>query len=85
MEVSHQVRVLFVLWNLNAEFFYYFMQNKTNQIVPEVTVDLKGATICWATKDKSSKKNVLEVCRRIKLQIQEGSHLFWTQTQFLST
>uniref|UniRef100_A0A674NCL8 Rho GTPase activating protein 27 n=1 Tax=Takifugu rubripes TaxID=31033 RepID=A0A674NCL8_TAKRU len=35
--------------------------NKTNQIVPEVTVDLKGATICWATKDKSSKKNVLEL------------------------
>lgn len=61
------------------------MQNKTNQIVPEFTVDLKGATICWATKDKSSKKNVLEVCGRIKLQIQEGSHLFWTQTQFLST
>uniref|UniRef100_A0A1A7WI68 Rho GTPase activating protein 27 n=2 Tax=Iconisemion striatum TaxID=60296 RepID=A0A1A7WI68_9TELE len=35
--------------------------NKTNQIVPEVTVDLKGATIGWATKDKSSKKNVLEL------------------------
>ncbi|XP_026171478.1 rho GTPase-activating protein 12 [Mastacembelus armatus] len=35
--------------------------NKTNQIVPEVTVELKGATICWASKDKSSKKNVLEL------------------------
>ncbi|XP_047233373.1 rho GTPase-activating protein 27 isoform X4 [Girardinichthys multiradiatus] len=35
--------------------------NKTNQIVPEFTVDLKGATICWATKDKSSKKHVLEL------------------------
>ncbi|KAM4715469.1 rho GTPase-activating protein 27 [Anableps anableps] len=35
--------------------------NKTNQIVPEFTVDLKGATIGWATKDKSSKKNVLEL------------------------
>nr|XP_015818252.2 rho GTPase-activating protein 27 isoform X1 [Nothobranchius furzeri] len=35
--------------------------NKTNQIVPEVTVELKGATIGWATKDKSSKKNVLEL------------------------
>uniref|UniRef100_A0A3B3UK25 Rho GTPase activating protein 27 n=1 Tax=Poecilia latipinna TaxID=48699 RepID=A0A3B3UK25_9TELE len=36
-------------------------KNKTNQIVPEFTVELKGATIGWATKDKSSKKNVLEL------------------------
>ncbi|XP_041830377.1 rho GTPase-activating protein 15 isoform X2 [Melanotaenia boesemani] len=35
--------------------------SKTNQIVPEVTVDLKGAAIGWASKDKSSKKNVLEL------------------------
>ncbi|XP_028332980.1 rho GTPase-activating protein 27 isoform X2 [Gouania willdenowi] len=35
--------------------------SKTNQIVPEVAVDLRGATIGWATKDKSSKKNVLEL------------------------
>lgn len=28
---------------------------------PEHTVDLRGATLAWATKDKSSKKNVLEV------------------------
>ncbi|CAJ1080106.1 rho GTPase-activating protein 27 isoform X1 [Xyrichtys novacula] len=35
--------------------------NKTNQIVPEVTVDLRGATIGWASKEKSSKKNVLEL------------------------
>ncbi|XP_028263720.1 rho GTPase-activating protein 15 isoform X2 [Parambassis ranga] len=35
--------------------------NKTNQIVPEVTVELKGALIGWASKDKSSKKNVLEL------------------------
>lgn len=34
---------------------------KTNQIVPEVSVDLRGATIGWAPKDKSSKKNVLEL------------------------
>uniref|UniRef100_A0A096MD57 Rho GTPase activating protein 27 n=1 Tax=Poecilia formosa TaxID=48698 RepID=A0A096MD57_POEFO len=39
----------------------FFQQNKTNQIVPEFTVELKGATIGWATKDKSSKKNVLEL------------------------
>ncbi|XP_061565244.1 rho GTPase-activating protein 27 [Cololabis saira] len=35
--------------------------NKTNQIVPEIAVDLKGALIGWASKDKSSKKNVLEL------------------------
>ncbi|XP_019720273.1 rho GTPase-activating protein 27 isoform X2 [Hippocampus comes] len=37
------------------------ISNKTNQIVPEVTVDLRGAMISWASKDKSSKKNVLEL------------------------
>uniref|UniRef100_A0A668AHQ3 Rho GTPase activating protein 27 n=1 Tax=Myripristis murdjan TaxID=586833 RepID=A0A668AHQ3_9TELE len=35
--------------------------NKTNQIVPEVTVDLRGAVVTWASRDKSSKKNVLEL------------------------
>ncbi|CAK6956856.1 rho GTPase-activating protein 27 isoform X1 [Scomber scombrus] len=35
--------------------------NKTNQIVPEVTVELRGASIGWASKDKSSKKNVIEL------------------------
>uniref|UniRef100_A0A672H3Y2 Rho GTPase activating protein 27 n=1 Tax=Salarias fasciatus TaxID=181472 RepID=A0A672H3Y2_SALFA len=30
-------------------------------IVPEVAVDLRGATISWASKEKSSKKNVLEL------------------------
>lgn len=29
--------------------------------IPEFTVDLKGASLTWAPKDKSSKKNVLEV------------------------
>ncbi|KAK2876867.1 hypothetical protein Q8A67_020963 [Cirrhinus molitorella] len=38
--------------------------SKTNQIVPEFTVELKGATINWANKDKSSKKNVLELKSR---------------------
>lgn len=47
---------------------YFFPQSKTNQIVPEVTVDLRGATIGWASKDKSSKKNVLEVCLFIGAQ-----------------
>ncbi|XP_036429039.1 rho GTPase-activating protein 12 isoform X2 [Colossoma macropomum] len=37
---------------------------KTNQFVPEFTVDLKGATINKAAKEKSSKKNVLELKSR---------------------
>ncbi|XP_077360007.1 rho GTPase-activating protein 15-like isoform X2 [Festucalex cinctus] len=37
------------------------VSNKTNQIVPEVSVDLRGAMISWASKEKSSKKNVLEL------------------------
>ncbi|XP_075683598.1 rho GTPase-activating protein 12 isoform X4 [Rhinoderma darwinii] len=32
-----------------------------NQSKPEFTVDLKGASVEWATKDKSSKKNVIEL------------------------
>ncbi|XP_072364450.1 rho GTPase-activating protein 12b isoform X2 [Scyliorhinus torazame] len=35
-----------------------------NQSKPEYTVDLKGATIEWASKDKSSKKNVIELKTR---------------------
>uniref|UniRef100_A0A3P8VIR1 Rho GTPase activating protein 27, like n=1 Tax=Cynoglossus semilaevis TaxID=244447 RepID=A0A3P8VIR1_CYNSE len=38
--------------------------SKTSQIVPEYTVDLRGATIVWASKEKSSKKNVLELKTR---------------------
>ncbi|XP_036423256.1 rho GTPase-activating protein 12 isoform X2 [Colossoma macropomum] len=37
---------------------------KTNQIVPEYTVELKGAAVYWASKEKSSKKNVLELKTR---------------------
>uniref|UniRef100_A0A3B5MKQ9 Uncharacterized protein n=1 Tax=Xiphophorus couchianus TaxID=32473 RepID=A0A3B5MKQ9_9TELE len=38
--------------------------NKSSQIVPEYTVDLKGASLQWAAKDKSSKKFVLELKTR---------------------
>ncbi|XP_058509973.1 rho GTPase-activating protein 12 isoform X2 [Solea solea] len=37
---------------------------KASQIVPEFTVDLRGSSICWASRDKSSKKNVLEMKTR---------------------
>ncbi|KAG7273114.1 hypothetical protein CRUP_024844 [Coryphaenoides rupestris] len=37
---------------------------KTSQIVPEYTVDLRGSSLSWANKDKSSKKNVLELKTR---------------------
>uniref|UniRef100_A0A3B4UUC7 Rho GTPase activating protein 27, like n=1 Tax=Seriola dumerili TaxID=41447 RepID=A0A3B4UUC7_SERDU len=38
--------------------------SKASQIVPEYTVDLRGSSIGWASKDKSSKKNVLELRTR---------------------
>ncbi|XP_076844066.1 rho GTPase-activating protein 27 isoform X2 [Brachyhypopomus gauderio] len=38
--------------------------SRTNQIVTEFAVDLRGATIGWAAKEKSSKKNVLELRSR---------------------
>ncbi|XP_062293955.1 rho GTPase-activating protein 27-like isoform X2 [Scomber scombrus] len=37
---------------------------KASQIVPEYTVELRGASISWASKDKSSKRNVLELKTR---------------------
>ncbi|XP_051894717.1 rho GTPase-activating protein 27-like isoform X2 [Pristis pectinata] len=40
------------------------LKQAIGQIVPEYTVELKGATIGWAGKDKSSKKNVLELKTR---------------------
>lgn len=41
--------------------FFFFQKFGVNQSKPEFTVDLKGALIDWASKDKSSKKNVIEV------------------------
>ncbi|XP_070836785.1 rho GTPase-activating protein 27 isoform X2 [Chaetodon trifascialis] len=38
--------------------------SKSSQIVPEYTVDLRGSSVSWASKDKSSKKNVLELKTR---------------------
>ncbi|XP_061568763.1 rho GTPase-activating protein 27-like isoform X2 [Cololabis saira] len=37
---------------------------KASHIVPEFTVDLRGASLDWAGRDKSSKKNVLELKTR---------------------
>lgn len=39
-----------------------FPQRQPSKLsTPEYTVELKGASLTWAPKDKSSKKNVLEV------------------------
>ncbi|XP_007482550.2 rho GTPase-activating protein 27 isoform X1 [Monodelphis domestica] len=40
------------------------LRQPSNLSTPEYTVDLRGATLNWATKDKSSKKNVLELRSR---------------------
>ncbi|KAI3359470.1 hypothetical protein L3Q82_013773 [Scortum barcoo] len=37
---------------------------KSSQIVTEYTVELRGASVGWASKDKSSKKNVIELKTR---------------------
>lgn len=57
----------------------FFLQNKTNQIVPEFQVDLRGATINWASKEKSSKKNVLEVlsCCNVLLYVKCILFITW--------
>lgn len=44
-----------------SSLFLFFQKFGVNQSKPEFTVDLKGALIDWASKDKSSKKNVIEV------------------------
>nr|XP_033787381.1 rho GTPase-activating protein 12 isoform X5 [Geotrypetes seraphini] len=41
----------------------------SNQSKPEFTVDLKGAVIEWASKDKSSKKNVIELKTRQGMEL----------------
>ena len=50
------------------------MKFGSNQSKPEFTVDLKGATVEMASKDKSSKKNVFEV---IRLFSKYNSHSFF--------
>ncbi|XP_067398702.1 rho GTPase-activating protein 12 isoform X5 [Emydura macquarii macquarii] len=49
-----------------------------NQSKPEFTVDLRGALIDWASKDKSSKKNVIELKTRhgTELLIQSDNDIF---------
>lgn len=54
--------VIFIFFLSSSSLFLFFFQKfGVNQSKPEFTVDLKGALIDWASKDKSSKKNVIEV------------------------
>ncbi|KAM8824276.1 rho GTPase-activating protein 15 [Synchiropus picturatus] len=39
--------------------------SKSSQIVPEYSVELRGASVAWASRDKSSRKNVLELKTRL--------------------
>lgn len=41
--------------------FLWFQKFGSNQSKPEFTVDLRGGSVEWASKDKSSKKHVIEV------------------------
>lgn len=51
----------FLRFNFIITVHNFFQKFGVNQSKPEFTVDLKGALIDWASKDKSSKKNVIEV------------------------
>ncbi|XP_048366967.1 rho GTPase-activating protein 12 isoform X2 [Sphaerodactylus townsendi] len=48
-----------------------------NQSKPEFTVDLRGASVDWASKEKSSKKNVIELKTRqgVELLIQSDNDI----------
>nr|XP_020656454.1 rho GTPase-activating protein 12 isoform X8 [Pogona vitticeps] len=52
-----------------------------NQSKPEFTVDLRGAVVDWASKDKSSKKNVIELKTRqgTELLIQSDNDISVTE------
>lgn len=50
-----------VIWN--PPFLPSPQRQPSKLSTPEYTVELKGASLSWAPKDKSSKKNVLEVSR----------------------
>ncbi|KAM9780422.1 rho GTPase-activating protein 27 [Neosynchiropus ocellatus] len=39
--------------------------SKSSQIAPEYSVELRGASVGWASRDKSSRKNVLELKTRL--------------------
>lgn len=41
----------------------------SNQSKPEFTVDLRGASAEWASKDKSSKKHVIEVPDSVPVRV----------------
>ncbi|XP_063729892.1 rho GTPase-activating protein 12b isoform X2 [Eleginops maclovinus] len=44
--------------------FHCFQKFGSNQSKPEFTVDLRGGSVDWASKDKSSKKHVIELKTR---------------------
>lgn len=53
--------VIIFFFKVHHHCSFFFQKFGVNQSKPEFTVDLKGALIDWASKDKSSKKNVIEV------------------------
>lgn len=57
----------------SSDLFPLSVQFGGSQSKPEFTVDLRGGSMEWASKDKSSKKNVIEV----------GKSSIWSYTHFL--
>lgn len=47
--------------NEHVVLYSYFEKFGGNQSKPEFAVDLRGGSVEWASKEKSSKKHVIEV------------------------
>lgn len=60
--LSYYDTVYFLLFLKGTNAGYPPPQFGASQSKPEFTVDLKGGSVDWASKDKSSKKHVIEVC-----------------------
>lgn len=54
-----------------------FQKFGSNQSKPEFTVDLRGGSVDWASKDKSSKKHVIEVSLKIHHEVSLSVNLWF--------
>lgn len=66
---------MYKTWSLIL--FPWFQKFGSNQSKPEFTVDLRGGSVEWASKDKSSKKHVIEVRDTVDLLSCFTVEQFW--------
>lgn len=63
-DMTHIILMMNMLPYFNS---FWFQKFGSNQSKPEFTVDLRGGSVEWASKDKSSKKHVIEVQNTLNL------------------